>query len=76
MDIILSAFEYPFVGLFLFSLYVWGNGHFIGYWWFMLEMIFLLPAIYFVGGILYYTVTGTTPDWWLKWRSYFWYVVL
>ena len=32
MDIILSAFEYPFVGLFLFSLYVWGNGHFIGYW--------------------------------------------
>jgi len=29
----------------------------------MLEMIFLLPVVYFVGGILYYTVTGTTPDW-------------
>jgi len=29
----------------------------------MLEAILLIPVIYFVGGIIYYTVTGTTPNW-------------
>jgi len=29
----------------------------------MIEAILLLPVVYFVGGIIYYTVTGTTPDW-------------
>jgi len=29
----------------------------------MIEALLLLPVVYFVGGIIYYTVTGTTPNW-------------